>query len=76
MGAFSDLMLEARKLGAAELNFNVNLNGFMGNVDVPRWSCRCKLDASEKPVPNHAVGRTGEEALRECVTFLRMTAGP
>jgi hypothetical protein len=69
MGAFSDLMVEAKALGATDLRFTVNLNAYDGVADhVPRWSCHF----------GHLVecGRTGEEALRALVETLRHRSQP
>ncbi len=72
MGAFSDLMVEALELGIEDVEFTVNLRCYAGVADhVPRWSAR----AGAVKIPHVATGRTGEEALRELVVFVRAFQG-
>ena len=72
MGAFSDLMIEAQTLGALEIHFSVQLEGYKGDADTPRWAARAELRPDTfHQIPHVAKGRTGEEALRELVGFLR-----
>jgi hypothetical protein len=69
-------MLEAKAAGAAEISFHVNLRTYEGEgMDgMHRWAARATLD--EPPnVPHVATGRTGEEALRELVTYLKAIGG-
>lgn len=75
MGAFSSLMLEAKQLGAIEINFNVRLGDYGGETDeTQRWAARAVLDDPVR-VPHVAVGRSGEEALRELVVYLKAIGG-
>lgn len=62
-------MLEAKAEGATALKFWCDLTDYNGEADaVPRWEAYA---LTEKGVPHRAAGRTGEEALRELVTFLK-----
>lgn len=72
MGAFRDLLHEAESLGVLELNFRVRLGQYKED-SAPLWQARALLDP---PIPTHAVGRTGEEALRELVKFLHTVTPP
>ena len=71
MGAFTDLMLEAKLAGATSIGFRVDLEGFNGETDRLRWTARAVLIEPMLSVPHVAVGRSGEEALRELVTYLK-----
>lgn len=63
-------MLEAKAAGAISIGFRVDLEGFTGECDRLRWTARAVIDPSPS-VPHVAVGRSGEEALRELVVFLK-----
>jgi len=72
MGAFSDLMLEAKGLRAGRLDFFVDLDGYDGTPDRERWTCIAVL-----PGGGHIArdtGRTGEEAVRRVVDKLKLGA--
>lgn len=64
------LLLEAKAAGAEQIHFSVDLTAF----EEPRttenrcWACQAP---GSTLVPHVATGRTGEEALRELVTFLK-----
>ncbi len=73
MSVFSDLLLEAKAHGAERVEFSVDLNGYMGTPDRHRWTARATLSSSDPFVPHLALGRAGEEALRELVKFLKVT---
>lgn len=62
-------MLErAHKAGAVALTFDVELDGYREDDTAHQpWECRAMTHPF---IPNLARGRTGEEALRELVTFL------
>ena len=68
MSVFSDLMLEAKVAGANTLCFVVDIEDFTGHSDRVRWTVRSFGDVK---MPHVAVGRSGEEALRELVAFLK-----
>lgn len=72
MGAFADLLGQAQKFGAHEITFRVRLEGAPSPDGHRPWTATALLDPK---VPNLAMGRTGEEALRELVAFLERTAG-
>lgn len=72
LSIFRELLHTAEKLGALELSFTVRLGKYREDDNQNRWSCRALLDP---PLPNIAQGRTGEEALRECVRFLERMFG-
>lgn len=71
MGAFSDLMLEAKGRGAQALAFVVDLGGYTGEPDRERWTC----SAEHQTYPTTARGRSGEEALRNVVDALKRNEG-
>ena len=73
LSVFRTLMEEARRLGAKELHFTVDLDDYREDDGKKRWTCHATL---EPGLPNKAVGRTGEEALREMVKFLGALACP
>ena len=64
MGAFAQLLVEARELGIEQIDFNVNLAEIKETPDVPRWVCR-GIDHLDKS--GFFAGRSGEEALRALV---------
>ena len=69
--AFRALMKRAHELGAFELFWSVKLESIDPD-GLGFWTCRALLDPQ---TPHIAVGRTGEEALRELVMFLEKTRG-
>ncbi len=71
MGAFSDLLVEAKGLGAKHLVLTVNLNEYTGAIDVLRWSC----ESYEDGMHHRGCGRSGEEAVCEMITHLRTYKG-
>lgn len=75
MSVFSDLLLEAKERGAKHVAFAVDLDGYRGEPDRFRWTAKATLAADEPAVPHLAIGRSGEEALRELVNYLKATGG-
>ncbi len=67
----SGLIAEAEALGAVKLTWVCDVTGW--TVDPQRdgrWTCKASLADATLTVVD-CVGRTGEEALREVVAFLR-----
>jgi hypothetical protein len=77
VSAFSDLIREAENLGVTKFTWDVHVPGY-SETDPLRWRCRATVTAtSAAPVYLDAlqsVGRTGEEALRRIVDFLKRTS--
>lgn len=75
MGAFSDLLDEAKRLGAIEIKFALEMDSYGKREPTHgEWRVHVVLDP---PLPNLSHGRTGEEALREMVRFLEaLSKGP
>lgn len=74
MSAFTDLLREAETLGATKLTWDCDLRDYASDERrANRWTCRASLrDATLTTVD--CTGRTGEEALREIVAFLKAVA--
>jgi hypothetical protein len=75
VSVFADLLLEAKLHGAERIEFSVDLAGYVGVPDRQRWTARATLASHEPNVPHLAIGRAGEEALRELVNYLKATTG-
>lgn len=74
MSAFIDLVNEAVALGATKLSWDCDTRDWDSEPRREgRWTCRATL---LKPLHTvyEAAGRTGEEALRQIVDFLRRIA--
>lgn len=70
MSAFADLIRESEGLGVDKLTWHCDVRGFTADeLQAGRWACLAS--GPGVVVPCRAVGRTGEEALREVVAFLR-----
>lgn len=71
MSAFSELLTDADALGVTKLSFECALDGYAVRPDREgRWTCR----ATTPKMPVGVVeteGRTGEEALRRLVEFMK-----
>jgi hypothetical protein len=71
VSAFLDLIADAEKLGVTKLTWSCDVAGWSAEPQRPgRWKCRASASDPE-PVVFEGLGRTGEEALREVVDFLR-----
>ncbi len=71
MSAFAELIAEAEGLGVTKLSWECDVRGWRKDPQrVSRWSCRATN--STDPAETYAgLGRTGEEALRAVVAFLK-----
>lgn len=72
MSAFLDLIAQAEALGASKLTWACDVPGWSEDPRKPgRWTCRATHAGD---VVCEGLGRTGEEALRVVVDFLRAAA--
>lgn len=72
MSAFRELLTEAETLGVTKLVFEVDPRGYNEDDQKDRWECRASVPLPVQVIST--VGRTGEEALRRVVGFLRRIA--
>jgi len=73
MSAFADLLRDAERLGVTKAVWECNLPGFIDRPEREgRWTCRATAPKLPAMVIE-ADGRTGEEALRRVVEFLKAT---
>lgn len=71
MSEFLKLMIRAQAAGAQRLTFSVDLD----TLDTDGHAAWQAISRGKDLPPHIAAGRTGEEALRELVTFLERIAG-
>lgn len=68
MSAFRELLTRAMKAGCTGVSFHASLVSYEeDNEQKKPWSCWLEFSPL---IPHRAEGRTGEEALREAVTWL------
>lgn len=71
LSAFADLMVEADALGVTKCVWETNLRGIRDRQNREgEWSCRATVPGLPVGVVE-TEGRTGEEALRRLVEFLK-----
>jgi hypothetical protein len=72
VSAFLDLVAEAETLGVTKLTWHCDVRDWSKDPRrAGRWSCRI---SGPGIVPAEGIGRTGEEAMREILGFLKAVA--
>lgn len=74
MGAFRELLNQAEAFGVEKLVWECDVKGVTENELAQRWKCRASGPMGVELTVIETVGRSGEEALREVVDFLRATS--